>query len=602
MGTQDKGRIDIAVIGVTQTGKSTWIASLYEEETAKRLKALTKENLEGQTKIPVHYILRTGEVTGLAVGSVAWDEEKLEQYIKEGKETEAGKKIVEFFRLPGLLSDAEEGEEGGLQKVFRAYTESDGYRGFLASLEPERLFREIINDKVIGGSGLVSYVELVGTAGPEAGACLKAHGQKEICLRDTRGLLDDGQEELDQWRQELEKAAREKEAGAGTGGNGTSDGEQAQFLLDRRGVRGIDGCIFLHSGDTNSLRAGTVGELYGPLMGQMVRNCPMFSVVRTDRLVDVYEKKGPELCYREAVNKESLGKNFSGYLNNSKYLRSYGLEERDGDYKSAIARSHYMDLALPDITGCQEEAQWIYQKAAVGLLDVVLEKVCDYLERLEKGKAFLGKKRERLQAVAKEVFEETFREKLAWYEGRLAYRTCYTAYYTEYLGTRILAARDYRGGIAGPMGGLTVSGGQGRRITPVLLLEEGYAVLERIAEEAADRLEPDVWKELGDEKAVQAMKRDVTETLRSRIAEDYERLYCTRRMIPRRYLELAFEKKQKEWREPGRYAEELAAKLAPVIESRAPETTASGWKEENRYAAVTGALLYQTICKYSNEG
>lgn len=49
---------NIAVIGESMVRKSTWIASLYENDVGKRLISMCMENTKRQTKICTRYILQ----------------------------------------------------------------------------------------------------------------------------------------------------------------------------------------------------------------------------------------------------------------------------------------------------------------------------------------------------------------------------------------------------------------------------------------------------------------------------------------------------------------------------------------------------------------
>ncbi|MCM1044150.1 MAG: hypothetical protein NC417_01445 [Candidatus Gastranaerophilales bacterium] len=53
--TQDK--LAIALAGQTRAGKTTWIAGLFAKAVREELRSISRENQEGQTKIPIAYEL-----------------------------------------------------------------------------------------------------------------------------------------------------------------------------------------------------------------------------------------------------------------------------------------------------------------------------------------------------------------------------------------------------------------------------------------------------------------------------------------------------------------------------------------------------------------
>lgn len=66
--------IDLAVIGVSKSGKSTFISNLFSKKTCEQLSEISSENTEGQTKLPVHYILENGDIdNGLMINDICWN-------------------------------------------------------------------------------------------------------------------------------------------------------------------------------------------------------------------------------------------------------------------------------------------------------------------------------------------------------------------------------------------------------------------------------------------------------------------------------------------------------------------------------------------------
>ena len=91
--------IDIAIIGESMSGKSTWLAHLFPEKITEKLKAICEFNKEGQTKITTYYTVYGVEEQDLHVLDIGWNFDTIEKISSSGKESIALQKIGHLFNI-----------------------------------------------------------------------------------------------------------------------------------------------------------------------------------------------------------------------------------------------------------------------------------------------------------------------------------------------------------------------------------------------------------------------------------------------------------------------------------------------------------------------
>ena len=97
---------DIAVMGESMAGKSTWIASLFREDIAIKLSSISHDNTEGQTKIASRYNLLNPEQERLIIQSIGWDEEKLASVYHKNLYPDLIEKLDKKFKFSPAISVA----------------------------------------------------------------------------------------------------------------------------------------------------------------------------------------------------------------------------------------------------------------------------------------------------------------------------------------------------------------------------------------------------------------------------------------------------------------------------------------------------------------
>lgn len=553
-----KDSYDIAVIGLTTVGKSSWIASLFREDIALKLANISKTNTEGQTKVAVRYVLQDNKKNDLCISKIGWNYELLSEYLRKKESLGAMVKLEEFFKFPTMRDKEAEERNEGIGSGIKAYLEGEEFNTYLAQIDPIEVLSVIINDSLIGESSMVSYVELSGPANEGIWEMIQKHRLKEVKVRDTRGFMDDTQRQMEILKDEAERQEGQK----GQGDKKTDTEKQSlQRLLDVRGISGIDACVFMSREDISWCNGETGRTLYGPTIEIMLKKHPLFLVIRTDRLVEVYEKE-PETRYLDAVAQVKNIKAFKGFKDLRKFLERYGLQEKTGDYHTDIARKHYKELLIPYIDTpeqgvelLQEEMEYfqnqeaMYRKSAFGVFEEVLRGVQDYYARIEDTERFLESIPETLEEICDGLYNEEFDSNICWsptLSGKCFNDNLTRWFSVDVLCNKIVTIREYYGEMVGPRGGLTTLGGS--RYIPIVFLETAYEVQKNIYKKAVERLEPvitDYVKKGHTNKdditqAVNDMKQKLDITFQKVMDSNFERLYCTDRMIPREYLEEAF--------------------------------------------------------------
>ena len=579
---------DIAVIGESMAGKSTWIANLFQGDIAKKLRSLSTQNQEGQTKISVYYRLQSPEEKDFHVVGIGWNQEKLAQVLKAGKYPKAFEEFMSALKIP-YQSEAESVEMllGGLDDYFQ----TDGYIACLRVQNPFDLLQNVINNEEIGDLEIISHVEMAGAASDEVWAEMKKYSLGWVRIRDTRGFMDETVSKMKEYLESSKKSSRQPDSSVVHQQPVPSEEElKAQYLrnlLDDRGIYDIDACVFIGIAGSNALAKKNLKAIYGPLIKYMVEKHPVFLTLRSDRLTDVCQDD-TELDYESAIEQDDngvfiqLGKNFTGFRDMRKLLHEFGLSKETGDYHTELVQKHYCELVLADIQteGITEDEsclfEEIYRKTAVGAFAVMLKRIQSYVAILEKVEGCLKSLNEG-SGVEKvwQIFDNKFLagiETVVVSGGEGASREeFYNRYGAPYI-TKVLAKKvcePYRGGLVGVRGGLTTQMWVGGRVGDVAIayLETAYRIREEMhknlteiwAEEIKSK---NMWTENGkDAEDIERVKQCLKLFFKRKSDQKIEHLSSVGRMIHREYLESAYnstrEELEIEGERIGKYLDEL---------------------------------------------
>lgn len=532
-----KKTYDIAVIGESMSGKSTWIASLFERSINLRLKGMAEVNEKGQTKIPIYYRLMSPQYGKIMITEIKWNIEK----ILRDEELET---LVRILEKLGIKPDNENSKSGeGLEKYFTSIRYDD--------IDVIEFIGKVANNSDLGGKNLISYIEVSGSADENIWGIMNKNNLKNIRLRDTRGFLDESKEKMQEYFKDIEKIKKEE----GLEDNSLDKQKvYTQKLLDERGIYSVDACVFMSIANANALLKEKERDIYGPLIKNILEKYPTFLTVRTDKLTEILEKaieEDKKLEYEQIVKDipGHLGKRFSGFDSLEKLLEDLGLNKSNSDYRKSIANRHFKKLLMPEIKILQDEdpeimLEKIYKKSSAGIFSEVILGIKEFSEHIESAEAFLEKINDKNRVIEdiKKLFDNNFVKAEEYYIKSDKYK--------EYVNK---IKGDYYGGgtssFVGPKGGLTTHiTGYGRvGKYAISILEESYFMREKLYESLIDSLEPDIknfveqsYTEPTDisEKIVE-LKSDILLKYKKQSDSSFEMLSKTGRMIERRYLKSA---------------------------------------------------------------
>ena len=611
-----KNSYDIAVIGESMAGKSTWISSLFRDDIGKKLGSEILKNTIGQTKITIRYILHNKEYFG--IGDIRCNCEHMAQCIKEKKSEKAVKIIKEVLKIP---SECCSGKEEEIAEKLKKYFESDNYQHLLKSLCPFDLISKLANELSIGESGMISHIAISGPANDATIKILQDYHLEEITIRDTRGFLDESEEKMQEYLNHVKREREKKESDKTVINPPTEEEKKKQYLqqlLDDRDVNRIDACIIMAKGGSNALNKRNNKSIYGPLIKNMLEKYPTFLVIRADKITEVYDEN-PDISYKEAIAKDEkgqfilLGRRFSGFKELRALLKDYGLFEKSDNLQTDIARKHYKELVLAEVDLSESDQQEIgeinlteiitlYRKTALGALTEILSGIQEYFKNIEIANSCLKALSKKQPEILKQLFDEHFDRNIYKYSDNWGFTNGLFEYVTKYLSDKV-AAEPYYGNIVGIFGGLTTwIPGEGRVGQAAIdFLQTAYKVQENLFPKLVNGLEPEIrlyaeqryTKEKDIQEAVILLKRNILLKYRRDMDTNFERLSCTSRMIPRYYLEIACEQVKQELEvRPGyigKYLKELETKFAD-----------ERWLQDRYQMSVVKRVLWYLVCSGKN--
>lgn len=605
-----KNSYDIAVVGESMAGKSTWIANLFDEDITKQLKSICELNQEGQTKIPVYYWLENLRGKKLGVKSIGWNLELLSKTLKEEEKQKCVQRLIELLNLPtGFDLTTEDDIQGEIEYILEKYLQSDEYMVCIEELQTVEFISTICNGSKIGELGIISYVEIYGAANADVWNMIKDFGLESVKIRDTRGFLDETEDKMQEFLESAKQNYRkENESIRNTQFDEVDkNDEYLQKLLDDRGIYGVDACVFMSVAGSNALSKKNNKRIYGPLIKNMLEKNPTFLVVRADKLTEIYAGNS-DISYEESISKGEngkyiqLGKFFTGFSDLRALLKEYGLHEKSEDYRTDIARKHYKELVLANIpledfteTEMQEMGE-IYRKSALGVFTEVLYGVQEYYKNIEEAERCLEALNRDHTEKLKKLYDKEFDSNIFLHSGEWGYCNHKFYYVTKYLSNKV--QESYYGGMVGVHGGLTTwITGHGRvGAAAIDFLETAYKLRKDLHSQLVDELEPEIksyiqqrcGNNIDISQEVKLTKQNLMLKFDKEIEANFERLSCTNRMIPRKYLKTAYENTRKYLEVSHNYIGKYLPELKECFHDKK-------WEDDRHQMSVVKFLLWNLI-------
>lgn len=183
-----------------------------------------------------------------------------------------------------------------------------------------------------------------------------------------------------------------------------------QNLLDDRGIYGVDACIFMSVVNSNALLKANNKKIYKPIIQYMLKKCPTFLTIRSDRMTEKLNDEKNCTTYKDVLNDLIQNEQFTGFIALEKLLKELGLFSKSKDYMTQIAHKHYKKLILADIAfrgsdygdtiddsidtqdmQNQVDISSLYLKSVIGAFSEIIENINSYYEDLNKAKQLYKK-------------------------------------------------------------------------------------------------------------------------------------------------------------------------------------------------------------------
>lgn len=328
-------KIDVAVIGLTNSGKSTFIGSLFRNR--KLAKKLFKGNNGGLTKVTVHYEICNCEVA--SVVHVEFNRAKLLKDISFDAVQEMNKRLNTTYKEFGIepVSVDEKGffqislEENLSKLKDRIIADVDLAIEFINSSAGDQLFK-YIKIKVPGSNMMLQVME--------------RYGFESVTFRDSRGFLDLNMNEV----------------------------EKKSPTLSETGLDGIQACIIMNGQDSVMSNFGR--EVYGEFVQAIFKSVPTFIIERNSVLKTYIKLTGQELTqevYEKYLNNpDVIGFNFNEI---HKFLTDLKIIDDQGNATSQLIDANKRELILPEVLALKNDENADDYNIYLAGVEVVINKV-----------------------------------------------------------------------------------------------------------------------------------------------------------------------------------------------------------------------------------
>lgn len=408
---------EIAVIGLTNTGKSTFITQLIDKDAINKddLVALTN-NDGGLTKVTTHYkICSNCAQSNLEVENV-------------------------IFRTNFALDDTPYSEINKFLKAsgFNEIQSESELATCCAELKQKMMTDFSTTVKIINtlhANKLIKHIQIKAPASPSIAHVMANYGFEEVVFRDTKGFLDDKIDELD---------------------------KQQGFTLQDAGLDGIHACIWMSG--RNSAVSNLAREIYGGFIKSIFEAVPAFIVEQNGRLaskLDMLEESASanSLLYHTLVNDPKI--NCVSFKEIHKLLNSLGIEDDNGTPVNQLIRDNKQHFLLPEVDFKTE--LHIYQYCLVAVFTELMKSISELRQRINEISDFFYKEKN-TQEISKaifKIFEETYAPTtlchlIQYTQGSFA-RPIVNGYNFTSLSEQLVF-----GDLLGPRGGITTKDNTGK--------------------------------------------------------------------------------------------------------------------------------------------
>lgn len=580
--SEHKDYYDIAVIGESMSGKSTFIANLFTKDITQQLESFTQNNKCGQTKLPVRYnvaqpsFLKDGDVDlhSLTVKSIEWDVENLANLLLHPDKENAIYSALELFHFPALS------RESDMQQL-QNHIKSLDYKTL-----PLDTLMQLVNDEEIRSKHIISFITLQGAANDEVQKLLEQKELNYIQLRDTRGFLDETIEQMTNYLEKIHKAAKSpidrhfQQIPEDVSEEYTNLDYVNDLLNDRGLSKGLDGCIFMSIASANTLSKENCRKIYGPLLRTLLSSFPTVLLIRTDMLArELHPDCSDKLAdYNDAVKNICDTEWFSGFHNLDRLIEETVLDIKKDTLYSIITkhRSHCM---LADISVLKEKnpskSDAIYAQSVIGVLANTLDSIASYHNDIHMAADYLQQLTSIPSPEATEIFNKCFKNSITYHFDTKSYSTNCLATSTKSL-VDVILHKPYFGGLVGVRGGLSTwipnFGHVGKYA--IDLLQTAHAIRRKLLSKFIESLRPKIqaYTDIVNSKEVTIQPDTILQNIQEyyihTINHNTERLYCTYDMVPREYLKTAYDQTKAELTTKegklSKYIEDLEVKPANV--------------------------------------
>ncbi len=378
---ENEKNIEVAVIGESGVGKSTWIAGLTTKEIKGELLNKTEENFGGQTKIGIHYKLVNPEKKSEPEYYFHWNKEGLKQYYLKkiiDKTINDSVGIISALNKLGITDyvtsvidnnvisndssdkdDTYEIEPYKVRKALDEYLQSEDYKTKIREID---LFKEIVNKPDLNMDveiRLIHYISVEVPAAPIVWQKIEEAGFNSVTLCDTRGFLDGIKTDImrsEEWSNE----------------------KYADYMLADRGIFNAHACIYFDSGAINR-PTKEVQETYYPLIKKLLCANPFIVVKRSNNIRKYMLDEKNALneddgkLYEEA--KESLDKDADSDVHNS--IIDTVIDEIIGNEKDlqTMIRLNNRESVIAARKSSEESEDEVWLKTCVGVFDDLLNAI-----------------------------------------------------------------------------------------------------------------------------------------------------------------------------------------------------------------------------------
>ncbi len=377
--------IDVAVIGLTNSGKSTFITSMFDyNKFNSSLIEKLHDNDGGLTKVTTFYELTDCEKP--TVVEVKFDLQSITRGIQENEIESMNNKLIgvdyESFKIGPVVGD----DNGNFTNSLEVNLEK-----FANKVKADMDFAiSIINNPK--ADKLVRYIKIQVPALPEILKIMKANSFNSVILRDTRGFLDVN---IDQVQ------------------------KKTPTLADS-GLDGIQACILMNGQDSTMPNLGR--EIYGEFVKAIFEAVPTFIIERSGKLAGKLEDCVDDNIninsgiYNNLVNnKKILSLNFNEM---HKFLLGLGVIDDNGKSTNQLIEAHKREILLPEVSVLKGHKEIDYSSDEYHIYNICVEEVFkNLLSSLSEFRSLLNKivyffdDKDRLNAV-KNSFINEFHEKL----------------------------------------------------------------------------------------------------------------------------------------------------------------------------------------------